>query len=142
MTHLPPEVCHICRIRPTCKRSGTPKVAPGELKVNPNMGDSTACRYLRCNTAVAKAAKQVRDAARGQSVWEKRVVDGKETPVIEVTTEKKGILLKSGYLTRKGEWVIEENGKLVTTGQTLEPRGQKLMERNIKEGLKRAGFEV
>lgn len=84
----------------------------------------------------------MRDAARGQSAWEKRVVDGKETPVIEVTTEKKGILLKSGYLTRKGEWVIEENGKLVTTGQTLEPRGRKLMERNIKEGLKRAGFEV
>jgi len=99
------------------------------------------CRYLRCRDADDLARHLIRLANqggefRGEPVrWEKKDVvdlDGnkQETNVVLVRTDisrdeipglgETSELVKTGYVTEKGEYCIEHEGVLHLTGQTVD----------------------
>jgi hypothetical protein len=81
-----------------------------------------------------QAILNLRAASQGKLFWEARVVDGTKTPVLDVTTEQ-----KAGFIGPKGEFITDDGGKLMRTGQTLNPRQIQLINSHIKEGLKKSG---
>ncbi len=96
---------------------------------------------------IRDATREDGPAWRLTEVYDPATGKAAKVPTLGVTTHymvkgtnKLGVL-KSGYVTSKGEWVIEHGGKLQKTGQMLYDEPDQMPSEHIQKGLRRSGLE-
>lgn len=134
----------------------------GEMQRGIKSGSFEACAFYRCGAGDLEAIKRIRSAPRSSIVmdeglvkghvrpvlktimWETKKVDEGEVPVLRVTTYDRGTRLKTGFVTHKGEWVVEHpegSGQLYRTGQRLKPEHMESLTKDITKGLSKFKLE-
>jgi len=148
--------CGPCVNSLVCKFHGAPRMSIGEMQRGIKSGSFEACSFYRCGAGDLEATKRIRSAPRTSTTmdegivngkvkpvlkmvfWEEKEVDKGKVPVLRVTTFDRGTRLKTGFVTHKGEWVVEHpegSSQLWRTGQKLKPEHIESLQRDIEKGL-------